>query len=524
MPPAPAAKPQVHQEGHRLITNVLWSWTGVAAGLFQGIIIARFLLKSLGEEHYGMWSLIFSILDYFWFFDLGLNSAVTNFCARFIAVKEPERINEVISTSIFYFSLIGMLAWALAPLLAWNAHRFFRISEGNQQEFAQLILIVGISWGLCIMMHLFVSALDGFQRFDLTSHVMVSQVALRSAGYFFALKTGHGLVTMAQIYVATQILGYVLNFFNFRRVFPQLKLSVSFIRWRMFRDILSYGLRSFVANSSNLLLNQSGPIMVAHYLGEGPVGYFALPGKLLQQGYEAVSRIGMVTRSSAAELSATSRRDAQLALGIYANRYSLTLFLPLACYLLVYGRDVIERWMGLSMANRAAPLLPIFLLSYTLVLAAQFNSSSLLFGVGKHGGYARGLVVEAVTYLIVLAYVVPRYGILGAAWASALLMIAVRGLYTPWLVARALKTSLLHYMSGIYVRPLLAAVPTIALAYAMKLSIFPGRSWAELIAAGAITAGFYLSLAVFACIAPHHRALFVGRIPVVGRRFATNRA
>src|SRR6185369_13449407 len=103
MPSAPAAKPQAPQEGHRLITNVLWSWTGVAAGLFQGIIIARFLLKSLGEAHYGMWALIFSILDYFWFFDLGLNSAVTNFCARFIALKEPERINEVISTSIFYF-------------------------------------------------------------------------------------------------------------------------------------------------------------------------------------------------------------------------------------------------------------------------------------------------------------------------------------------------------------------------------------------------------------------------------------
>jgi O-antigen/teichoic acid export membrane protein len=264
--------------------------------------------------------------------------------------------------------------------------------------------------------------------------------------------------------------------------------------------------------------------MVAVYLGEGPVGFFTLPAKLLQQGYEAISRIGMVTRSSAAELSATSRRDAQLSLGIYSNRYSLTLFLPLACFLLIYGREVIERWMGVNMANQAAPLLPIFLLSYSLVLAAQFNSSSLLFGVGKHGGYARGLVIEAVVYIAALAYVIPRYGILGAAWVSALLMIAVRGLYTPWLVARALRTSFLAYMAGIYVRPLLAAVPAIALAYALKHSVLPGRSWQELIAAGAVTAGSYLSLAMFACIAPHHRALFVGRIPVLGRRFAPDRA
>lgn len=523
MPSASEAKAPVHQ-GHRLITNVLWSWTGVIAGLFQGIVIARFLLKSLGEEHYGMWALIFSILDYFWFFDLGLNSAVTNFCARFRAAGETHKINEVISTSIFYFSLIGICAWTLAPLLAWNAHRFFIISAADRQEFSTLILIVGISWGLCIMMHLFLSALDGFQRFDLTSHVMVIQVALRSIGYFVVLKTNHGLVEMAEVYVVTQILGYVLNFFNFRRVFPELRISRRLISWAMFKDIFRYGLQSFVANSSGLALNQSGPMLVGHYLGAGPVGFFTLPVKLLQQGYDAISRIGMVTRSNAAELSVTAQREAQVSLGIYSNRYSLTLFLSLACYLLLYGRSIIDLWMGRVMAEKAGPLLPVFLLSYSLVLAAQFSSSSILFGVGEHGGYARALVTEAIVYVAALAVVIPRYGIWGAAWTQAILMIAVRGVYTPWLVSRALECSFFDYMSGIYIRPLLTAVPALALAWGLQLTILPGHSWPELIAAAALTAGCYLSVAMFVCIAPHHRALFVGRIPMLGRRFATNRA
>src|SRR5204863_1088796 len=114
---------------------------------------------------------------------------------------------------------------------------------------------------------------------------------------------------------------------------------------------------------------------------------------------DAVSRIGMVTRSNAAELTATARRDATISLGIYSNRYSLTLFMPLVCYLLVYGRPLILRWVGPKMAEQSAPLLPIFLLAYALVLAAQFNSSAVLFGVGRHGGYARALVVEAVLYV-----------------------------------------------------------------------------------------------------------------------------
>src|SRR5205823_14381156 len=95
---ATVAKAPIHR-GHRLITNVLWSWTGVGASLFQGIVITRLLIKSLDAEHYGTWNLVFAILEYFWFFDLGLNTAVTNFCARFLATKESGKINEVINTS-----------------------------------------------------------------------------------------------------------------------------------------------------------------------------------------------------------------------------------------------------------------------------------------------------------------------------------------------------------------------------------------------------------------------------------------
>jgi hypothetical protein len=207
-----------------------------------------------------------------------------------------------------------------------------------------------------------------------------------------------------------------------------------------------------------------------------------------------------------------------IALGVYSNRYSLTLFMPLACFMLIYGRALILRWVGPEMAANSAPLLPIFLLSYALVLAAQFNSSSLLFGVGRHGGYARGLVVEAVCYIGALAWVTPRYGIWGAAWVSAILMIAVRGIYTPWVVSQALETSFVSYMLGIYVRPLLTAIPVVTIGWALKQTVLPGETWPQLIAAGVICAGTYVAIAVFACIEPQHRALFASRIPGLTQR------
>lgn len=521
MPQFPAATKPARPRGERFVINVLWSWTGVAANLFVGFIITPFIIRRLGAEQYGIWGLIFSILDYFWFFDLGLNTAVCNFCARFIAVKNHEKINELISTALFYFSLIALTVWAIAPFAARNAYRFFHVSPAYRPQFANLVLITTISWGVCIVLHMFVSALDGFQRFDLTSRVWVAMLALRSAGYFLVLQSGHGLVAMAAIFVGSQILGYILNFLNFRRVFPQLRMSFSYVRFAMFRDIFRYGVKSFTANSSTLVLNQSGTVMIGHYLLEASVGYYVLPSRLLQNAVDAISRIAIVTRSSAAELNATGRREHALELGIYSNRYSLTLFMPLAVFLSVYGRALILRWVGPQMAEHSAPLLPVFLVSNALVLAAQYNSSSLLYGLGAHAGYARGMIVEAVLYVAALVWVIPRYGLLGVACVSAALMIAVRGVYTPWLVSRALNSSFLLYMRGIYARPLLVAVPVWILAWFLQRNGLPGTTWPQLTLAGCICGTAYSALAFWACLAPDHRMMILSRLPMVGTRLAS---
>ena len=72
-----------------------------------------------------------------------------------------------------------------------------------------------------------------------------------------------------------------------------------------------------------------------------------------------------------------------------------------------------------------------------------------------------------------------------------MLMIAVRGIYTPWLVSKALETSFAAYMRGIYIRPLLTAVPVVGFAWLLQTTILPGRTVLELIAAGAICAAVY---------------------------------
>jgi len=509
-----AGDPSVEASSQRksFLMNVIWSWAGTAINIFIGIFLSRYIVRSLGEERYGVWAFVWSMIDYLWFFDLGFNAALTNFLARFRAKNQPDNINTAINTALFYFMAVSAVAVIVSIAVSRNVPRLFpKTLPQSQKDLSMLILIIGISWAFFVLLHIFTSALDGFQRFDLTTRATVIGLLVRSGGGALLLKMGYGLRALAVVFMVGQLTGYLINFFSFRRVFPQLRLSFRFADVAMIKDMIRYGIPSFLSNASNLVLNQSAPMFIGRNVSMAGVGFYTLPIRMLQYAGDAVSRVGLITRSNAAEREASGRRESVLNLGIFSNRYCFTLFAPLSIFLLIYGRELIRLWITPVYSENSAPLLPIMIPAIAFVTAGQFNSSAILFGLGTHQRYAYGLMVEAALNVAGMLLFVPRYGIFGAACVASALMIVIRGLYTPFLVAKSLDSSFIGYMLAIYLRPLLIAVPVAVGAVLLKVYV-PGNTWFQLALAGALVSVSYLGLALFTCLDPWHRELLFGRI------------
>ena len=97
----------------------------------------------------------------------------------------------------------------------------------------------------------------------------------------------------------------------------------------------------------------------------------------------------------------------------------------------------------------------------------------------------------------------------GVAWVVGMLSVINRGLYVPWLVCRALDSSFVNYMRGIYARPLLTAVPVLLLARGVKAAGVSGQTWPQLILMGGVTSACFFVPAFFICVTPDHRKLML---------------
>jgi O-antigen/teichoic acid export membrane protein len=506
----PPSSPGSHEpsQAQRFFINVLWNWLSVGANIFTAIFLTRYLIHKLGDQRYGIWAIVFALIEYVFLFDLGFRSAIVNFVSRFRVQHDNDGINGVINTALFYFAGVAVLIAVLTLTLAGQGYRLFQIAPEDRADFAFLLTLMGFTWALGIVSNIFQASLEAFQQFKSYNHIFIVMLVMRAVGCAVILYLGHGLRALGLVVVSAQCMGYTLMFLTFRRAFAELHFSRRFVSLARWKEMFRYGVNSVIASSGSLFLNQGPPLLIGHYMPTAYAGYYSVPSRLLNYIVEMIARIGFVTVPKTAELYALGRTDQIIKLGTYINRYSLALFMPASVFLAVFGKELINRWLGPVFALHSGPLLAIFAISVALAVAGQFNSSQILFGMAKHGPYAVSIVVESLLALFGMAIVLPHYGILGAACVAASLTILNRGLITPWIVCHRLHYSYFRYMMGIYLRPLLSAVPVVGLALWIKSYWFSGQTWLELVTAVTLIGTTGLLLCLFTCIDAEHRVMF----------------
>ena len=507
---ATPVEPLPQSRSTRFVLGVMWNWASVVISLGTGFLLSPYLIRKLGPEGYGIWALSFSVVEYYWLLDLGFRSATVKFVAHYSAREEPVKIAEVISTSFLYACVAAVLVMSIVGLASHQIRGFFRISETYRDSFLTLLMLMTLSWCLGLVFNLFSASLEALQRFDLTNRVSIVTTGLRAVAWTVLLYLGYGLVPIGIATVMTQILSYVMSYYYFHQVFRSRQISYRWANLTMLKQMGGFGIHTFLQTVSTQGLNQGPPVVIGHFLPTAFVGFFNLPVRLLQYTMEFTGRIGVVTNINAAELAARQEYKPLGQLAVYANRYCLVIFMPMAILLLTHGGQFFQFWVGAEVAAQAAPLLPILLIGYVFGVVGQFSSGMLLLGLGKHQRYAKGLAAEAVLTLVALWLVVPRWGILGAAWITASLMLLNRGLFAPWLVSRTLSLPFSRFLTAIYVRPLCASIPAIALAYGLRATALPGANWLQIFAAGAAIGAVYYGIALLVCLDRDHRSLLWG--------------
>ena len=104
----------------QIFRNVGATWFALGLNVVVGIFLSPYILHHLGDDAFGLWILIFSVTGYYGLFDLGIRSSIVRYVARFSATDDDAELNRLVSTAMFGYGAIGILAMGITLVATYQ--------------------------------------------------------------------------------------------------------------------------------------------------------------------------------------------------------------------------------------------------------------------------------------------------------------------------------------------------------------------------------------------------------------------
>jgi O-antigen/teichoic acid export membrane protein len=440
--------------------NVGSSWLGLGVTVATGFFLSPFILHRLGDDAFGLWTLVFAITGYYGLFDFGIRSSVIRYVAKFSAVDDREELHRLINTSLFSYSCVAVVLLAVTALGTVYVDKLFHVQPAFMRTAQILFAMVGASLALGFPFAVFAGTLEGLQKFHLLNGVNILNTLLRAVLIVFALKHGYGLLTVALITVLLPLLGGIINALSVFRLVG-LRIGPGLVSKSTFRQIANYGSITFMISVAYRLRFKTDAVVIGTFLSAAQITYFTIGSRLVDYAGDVVSSLAQIFVPMSSQSHATGDLGALRKIFVAGNRACALVIFPIAAMLAALGKSAIEAWVGQRYVERSYPVLLILLVPSTLMLA-QSASGRILYGMAKHKTWGWIVLAEGVANLILSILLVRPYGIVGDALGTAIPLTCSMLFFLPGHLCRLLGIRLWTYVTEAFLLPLGLCIPLVA--------------------------------------------------------------
>jgi O-antigen/teichoic acid export membrane protein len=498
----------------RVARNGALYFSSLALPAVAAVFLVPVTVHALGPARFGLLALAWAVAEGAGMFDFGLGRATVRFVAD-ATERGADRMKEIILASLFSQMLLGMVAglllFFLTPLLVRGV---FTIPPASQSEAAAMFRVLALQVPVLLVTSALRAALEGAQRFDLSTALRVPSSLASVAIPAIAASAGASLPEIMWLLLAVRVTLLLIN----ARVVSAALLPGP---WALpsglhaLREMLGYS--SWVAVSTALtpLLGSFDRFVLGSVIGVTGLGYYT-------GAAEAANRFLLIPATAfSALLPALSVRDTRgerdraLRVTRAARRQLAALLLPLCLALFVFAPAILGVWLGPAFASKAGVALRILSVGVFFGGLAHLPLA-LLYGSSRPDLPAKIHISEVVLYVPLTFALVRTFGINGAALAWATRCLADLTLYES-VSSRAIGRSIADAAER--ARTAWLAWATLGLASAFLFAEWLGhKSWPAGLLITALGMATYFGFGWARVITPDERRAWVALVNPASRR------
>lgn len=399
-----------------IVKSTFFNFIATASDVLINFVVGIVLARSLGTEQYGlyaflMWFLGFAAIAV----NLGIGSMVTRFVAEALGRQNRGETKALVRLSLV---IRGMAALFVALVILAFSGFWAKVftDGGNQINYVLLAFAVlpnALNYAL-------IAIFSGFQKYEYNAYIILGSNPLRAILLIALAFLGFGIRELLIANILAWVVGMFIGVFLLRRLIPlKALIRPSPLNPALRKSVLKYALTmTGVLCLSYLLWDQAEVLLLGLYRPVGEVGFYTLACKLPSIAMVLIpSVLGTVLLPSVAEQFGKGDTEKLKIIYLTSARYLMTLALPLAAGGIALAKPIVTLVYGVDYAP-VIILMQILFIPFAIRPVVQgaaitlegINQPTFLFGAGLFlGGLNIGLNL----------WLIPRYGVLGAAIASS---------------------------------------------------------------------------------------------------------
>jgi O-antigen/teichoic acid export membrane protein len=488
---------------------------GYAVAIAISFIQAPFLIHHLGDERYGIWTLIGLVSGYYGLLDLGTRGAMGFFVARARARHATVEIAELTATAFWFLVAAALVVLVVGTGILFLFPNLFRVAAAARGEVLVALGIALVLTVLTLPLDIFAAIVNGCRRGDVITFAETIVRVLVFVLIFALFQHGARLDVLAAIQLVGKSVVWAIAFATARRLEPNWSLRFRHRRRERLGEIMRYGGQTTVINISGAVIEKLDAVVIATVLGARMVTVYVIGQSLVTYLGQGVTSVTLALTPFFADLHAKDDAERSRWLILAGTRAASLVTGVIAGGLFAFGSAFIARWVGPQYVQgswylRSDTVLFVLIAAFIPRLL-QGATHQYLFGANKQWYLSRAFLLEGIANLVLSLALVKPLGLAGVAIGSALPSLISQGWFIPRFATRDIGISYARLFREGQMRGL-AAGAVVAAAGVLVQRLVPATTWPRFFAAVAATLLIASPFLWFVGIASEDRALVRGAL------------
>ncbi len=426
-----------------------------------------YILHKLGADAYGILAIVFVVLGYFGFLELGLGKAVVKYVSEFYVKKEFETIGKIIGSALIFYCIIGIagmvVIWCITGLLVSNA---LRIPSDLRDIASFVFYISALGFLINMLCNVFGSIPNALQRFDISNKVDLLVATMQTVLSVLLLYFGFFLRELVMLNVVLSILSMSIYMIISRKLLPEVKIKITFSPI-MLKRMFKFGGFVAVDNILTAISTRINQLIMGIYLPISLLTYYVIPNSVVTKIAFVPSSVSQSVFPAFSELKSLSRNSSLEELYLRSTRYIVMLTIPFMILFIPFARKFLYFWLGPEFASEGTVPLQVLGSGYLMTFWA-YSAVVGARGLDRPEVPAKFQALIAGINVLLCFVFIPWLGVKGAAFAWSFHRFLLIPLFIYFVGCRLFEISIGKLWNSSFKKAFLLGLITLALAFLIE--------------------------------------------------------